>query len=427
MNIMYIKFRLKNGMRKLIKNRDKKTIAMIAVYAIIVMACVLKVISAEENITEETLYGEQLQIGEFIVVILKIIVVTLIFLYLMGRSKSAEIINKNIKSVALNNKVKESPLLINHYEGKNGMMVMEFLILGSSPHLWQDKQSEIESALNIIITDIRFGNTRNIICVSYAPVRNNIPDYVPWNASYYDTNEYSLVLGQGIFGLKKVDLCKIPHMLIGGSTGSGKTILLKALLWQCSIKYSDIYIADFKGGVDYGSYFKRCAHIITDETQLIMTLQKILLELEDRKQLLVNTKFRNIKEYNDSAVSSSIPHIILAIDEYAEIADKTGLSKEKRKNIEEIESMIATIARLGRAFGIHLIICTQRPDATLMSGQIRNNIDFRICGRADDVLSKIILDNTDASEKIPKSEQGLFLCNDGEMIRGFDYHEEESR
>ena len=89
--------------------------------------------------------------------------------------------------------------------------------------------------------------------------------------------------------------------------------------------------------------------------------------------------------------------------------------------------MIATIARLGRAFGIHLIICTQRPDATLMSGQIRNNIDFRICGRADDVLSKIILDNTDASEKIPKSEQGLFLCNDGEMIRGVDYHEEESR
>ena len=107
MNIMYIKFRLKNGMRKLIKNRDKKTIAMIAVYAIIVMACVLKVISAEENITEETLYGEQLKIGEFIVVILKIIVVTLVFLYLMGRSKSAEIINKNIKSVALNNKVKE--------------------------------------------------------------------------------------------------------------------------------------------------------------------------------------------------------------------------------------------------------------------------------------------------------------------------------
>ncbi len=55
---------------------------------------------------------------------------------------------------------------------------MEFLILGSSPHLWQDKQSEIESALNIIITDIRFGNTRNTICVSYAPVKNNIPDYV---------------------------------------------------------------------------------------------------------------------------------------------------------------------------------------------------------------------------------------------------------
>lgn len=80
--------------------------------------------------------------------------------------------------------------------------------------------------------------------------------------------------------------------------------------------------------------------------------------------------------------------------------DKTGLSKQQKDEILKIESELSIIARQGRAFGIHLVLATQRPDATILNGQIRNNIDTRICGRADNVLSQIILDNTDASDKI---------------------------
>lgn len=89
------------------------------------------------------------------------------------------------------------------------------------------------------------------------------------------------------------------------------------------------------------------------------------------------------------------------------------------ERIDAIIGYLATIARQGRAVGIHLILATQRPDATIIPGQIKNNIDCRICGRADNVLSQIVLDSTEASTAIPKDAQGRFLMNDGTMFQAF--------
>ena len=106
-----------------------------------------------------------------------------------------------------------------------------------------------------------------------------------------------------------------------------------------------------------------------------------------------------------------------------EVLDKTGLSKQQKDEILKIESELSIIARQGRAFGIHLVLATQRPDAAILNGQIRNNIDTRICGRADNVLSQIILDNTDASDKIAKSSQGRFLTNSGKIFQAYWFDE----
>ena len=117
--------------------------------------------------------------------------------------------------------------------------------------------------------------------------------------------------------------------------------------------------------------------------------------------------------------------IIFACDEVAQLLDKTGMNKEDKAEVAVIESNISTIARLGRAFGIHLILATQRPDANIISGQIKNNIDYRVCGRADDVLSQIILDNTDATDVINKDAQGRFLTNSGVVFQGFYFNEKD--
>jgi len=116
--------------------------------------------------------------------------------------------------------------------------------------------------------------------------------------------------------------------------------------------------------------------------------------------------------------------MIFACDEVAEVLDKTGRSKEDKDLIGQIESKLSVIARQGRAFGIHLLLATQRPDATILAGQIRNNIDCRVCGRADSVLSQIILDNTDAAEQIPKDAQGRFINGDGVVFQGYLFDED---
>lgn len=103
--------------------------------------------------------------------------------------------------------------------------------------------------------------------------------------------------------------------------------------------------------------------------------------------------------------------------------DRTGRSKGDKELLAQIESRLATIARLGRAFGIHLILATQRPDATIIPGQIKNNLDFRVCGRADNVLSQIILDNTSAAEQIPKDARGRFITGDGTVFQGYLFDE----
>ena len=109
----------------------------------------------------------------------------------------------------------------------------------------------------------------------------------------------------------------------------------------------------------------------------------------------------------------------------AEILDKTGLTKEQKDKVSLIESKLSVIARQGRAFGIHLILATQRPDANILSGQIRNNIDCRVCGRADNVLSQIILDSTAAAEQIPKDAAGRFLLHDGSIFQAFWFDDTE--
>ena len=127
---------------------------------------------------------------------------------------------------------------------------------------------------------------------------------------------------------------------------------------------------------------------------------------------------------NNNENTNKLKRIIFACDEIAEVLDKTGLSKESKELVSQIESKLSIIARQGRAFGIHLILATQRPDANILSGQIRNNIDFRVCGRADNVLSQIILDNTEASDKIPKESQGLFVAHDGVVFQGYLFDEQ---
>ena len=187
--------------------------------------------------------------------------------------------------------------------------------------------------------------------------------------------------------------------------------MLKLLLYQCAKKNHKVYISDFKGGIDYNSpFFRKNTEIITSYDKFDKLLKIIVdEEMPKRTKLLLDFEVKNINEYNKLNPADKVPYIILAVDEVAEVLDKTGMTKEKKAKIAEWEANLSKIARLARALNISLILATQRPDANVLPGQIKNNLDFRLCGRADDVLSQIILDNTSAADLIPKDGMGMFV------------------
>ena len=155
-----------------------------------------------------------------------------------------------------------------------------------------------------------------------------------------------------------------------------------------------------------------------EEESTLTLLTELVDELQRRKALLAASGQPNIDRYNE-ATGEDQPRYIFACDEIAEVLDKTGLTKEQKEIVGKIESKLSMIARQGRAFGIHLILATQRPDANILSGQIKNNVNCRICGRADTILSQIILDSTAAAEQIPKDARGRFLLHDGTLFQAY--------
>ena len=289
---------------------------------------------------------------------------------------------------------------------------------------WEDNRAAIEAALDISIIKMTYGKGKSRVLVYAVPAQIDLPEIICWKGKYLSPDSFVLVLGESLLGPVTVNLAHIPHILLGGSTGSGKSVLLKLLLMQAMKKGASVFIADFKGGVDFPPLWHRDCRICFEEIDLLDLLTGLVAELERRKEIFRTVGCSNIDTYN-KATGENLQRLIFACDEVAEVLDKTGADAERKKMLAQIETRLSTIARQGRAFGIHLILATQRPDAAIIPGQIRNNMDFRVCGRADSVLSSIILDNTDAADLIPKDARGRFLLHDGTIFQAYWFEESD--
>lgn len=417
-------YRLKQGVNKALLPKNAKH--FISVY---LLTLLLLVIDCYVYYNPPTGSISANILSHLYAVIFPIIIVFawLLGLYIAGTPKGALRIDDKMKRICVKNDIDEAPALMRVENGSRpNVKSYIFLSYGIPLSFYEDNIEEIESAMNVNIADVRQGKDRYHVVIRAADYESALPDIIPWNDRYIDPEDFHLILGESLLGQEVVDLNTIPHILIGGSTGSGKTILLKNLLYQAAMKEAVVYIADFKGGVDFNLKWQHLANVITDIDTLISELDKIVKVLEERKLLFHHMECSNLREYNQRCPQFLFQRVVFGCDEIAELLDKTGaLDKAEKEKISIVEKRLSTIARQGRAFGIHLILATQRPDANILNGQIRNNMDLRICGRADDVLSKIILDNTDASERIPKYEKGLFLTNTNIVIRGYLFTDDD--
>lgn len=284
---------------------------------------------------------------------------------------------------------------------------------------WDRDKEKIGAALRCQVVSIKLSTDGKRVLVHGVPLQSALSEVIDWKDEYLSPEDFKLILGKSLTGkLEMVDLTTTPHLLIGGGTGSGKSILMKCLLMQALKKKAVVILADFKGGVDYAPVWHEKCQMVFDPDTLQTTLEELTAELERRRELFVAAGTAHLAEYN-KATGKNLPRYIFACDEVAEVLDTTGLSKAQKEDFAKIIHHLSLLARQGRAFGLHLVLSTQRPDAALIPGQIRTNLPLRICGRADDILSRIILDGPAAAEQIPPDAKGRFVTNMGQTFQGF--------
>lgn len=268
-------------------------------------------------------------------------------------------------------------------------------------------------------------------------VPNQNPDIVSMRtviaSEKFQNAKYDLpvVIGKTISNETFVfDLAKMPHLLMAGATGQGKSVGLNAILTSLLYKKHPaqlkFVLVDPKK-VELTLFNKIERHflaklpdseeaIITDNQKVINTLNSLCVEMDNRYELLKTAFVRNIKEYNEKFIARKLnpenghqylPYIVLVIDEFADLIMTAG---------KEVEQPIARLAQLARAIGIHLIIATQRPSTNIITGSIKANFPARIAFRVTSGIdSRTILDSGGAEQLIGRGD--MLLSNGSDLIR----------
>ncbi len=240
--------------------------------------------------------------------------------------------------------------------------------------------------------------------------------------------ELPVALGRTITNeIFMVDLVKMPHLLVAGATGQGKSVGLNAIITSLLYKkhpaelklvlvdpkkvefniYGDIekhFLAKLPDGEDA---------IITDVTKVVQTLNSLCKEMDDRYDLLKKAHVRNVKEYNDKFINRNLnpekghrflPYIVVIVDEFGDLIMTAG---------KEVEMPIARIAQLARAVGIHMIIATQRPSVNIITGVIKANFPARIGFKVSSMIdSRTILDASGANQLVGRGDMLFSQGND---------------
>lgn len=415
------KIRLYNGIKNLWKDKWKISYPVLFFF---IMLFIWTIVRKKILLVDNIIFLSILLWSFSLFMLGSTIIGLLLIIAKVGTPLSAKRVENCLKAIGFYDKLGNTPLLLSKIkEGKAD--VYEFYSNTLSIFEYKKRCSDIETALNLHIVDFELGQDFQHVFMKTVPTKDNFDKTLLWNNNLISSDDFVINIGESQIDTVSLNLNVTHHVLLGGSTGSGKTVLLKLILMQCIRKNADVYIADFKGGVDYPNYWQEYCKMQFTVEQFTRTLTDILEILEDRERILKEEHCTNITKYNKIHSDNPMKRIIIACDEVAELLDKTSLEKDSKANITKIERMLSTISRLGRCAGLSLVLSTQRPDSEVLKGQIKSNMDFRICGRADKVLSQIILDNSDGAEKIPKDKQGVFLTNTGVLFKAYYFDDSE--
>lgn len=323
----------------------------------------------------------------------------------------------NFSTIGFNNNAGACPWLVSRSIA-DGVTTYIFQCRGLPLDCWNERKKDLESAFDCHILSINYADgSDNLFEIQMFPARGALPTKI--SAPQFSSEDFVVKLGVSFAGEYCINFNSLPHMLIAGATGGGKTILCRWIIYQLVNKDAVVYLADQKGFVDYLDLREDCRCLDTDE-KILNGLQSVVNDISHRMELCKQANVSKISDYNNLPDVEQQSPIFIIIDEANCLLDPTGKGKSEKDFISQVVQHLLTITRLGRAADVHLICICQRSDVNSIPGALKANLEVRVTSHcADKESSMTILGSGDAANlpKIP----GRFLASDGTEFQAYDF------
>lgn len=324
--------------------------------------------------------------------------------------------NNFFDSVGLKNKLDEKPKLLDKHKQENKNVYIFSIPEGLSLSDFMKYKQAIEQQLNNQI-DIRYENKRIIIDEITSKLKSNYPYILPTKE---DKEAFRIPVGASIYGTEYIYPNKIPHTLISGTTGSGKSICTKSLLTSILNMFNedeaDVFLIDFK--LVELNLFKQCNQVIKyvyETEEAVEVVADLLEECKRRYKLFQDTNVTNLKEYNKKFPNKKLKHQFIFIEEFVMFSEeKVGMK------------MLRKLASLSRASSQFIFLSCQRPDNTVIDNVFKANVGNRLCFRTEDNKnSMVILDRVGAKD-LKGNGHGIYKTGAKDVeFQGYNIQDED--
>ena len=324
--------------------------------------------------------------------------------------------NNFFDSVGLKNKLDEKPKLLDKHKQENKNVYIFSIPEGLSLSDFMKYKQAIEQQLNNQI-DIKYENKRIIIDEITSKLKSNYPYILPTKE---DKEAFRIPVGASIYGTEYIYPNKIPHTLISGTTGSGKSVCTKSLLTSILNMFNedeaDVFLIDFK--LVELNLFKQCNQVVKyvyETEEAVEVVADLLEECKRRYKLFQDTNVTNLKEYNKKFPNKKLKHQFIFIEEFVMFSEeKVGMK------------MLRKLASLSRASSQFIFLSCQRPDNTVIDNVFKANVGNRLCFRTEDNKnSMVILDRVGAKD-LKGNGHGIYKTGAKDVeFQGYNIQDED--
>ena len=324
--------------------------------------------------------------------------------------------NNFFNSVGLKNKLDEKPKLLDSHKTENKNSYIFSIPEGLSLSDFEKYKEAIEQQLNNKI-EIKYENKRIIIDEITSKLKSNYPYTLPTKE---DKEAFRIPIGASIYGTEYIYPNKIPHSLISGTTGSGKSVCTKSLLTSILNMFNEneceIILIDFK--LVELNLFKNCKQVtkyVYETEEAVQVVADLLEECKRRYKLFQDTNVTNLEQYNKKFPNKKLKHQFIFIEEFVMFSEeKVGMK------------MLRKLASLSRASSQFIHLSCQRPDNTVIDNVFKANVGNRLCFRTEDSKNSMVILDREGAEKLKGNGNGIYKTGAKDIeFQGYNIQDED--